>query len=177
GGGGRQQPVALLARALLQACPRLAAAPAQGAVGDAERARQPPDRARFGGGGRTQAVIDGDGDELRPALQAAAPARRQQQQRGRVGTAGDCENESGGASERTEQRLRLGGGDRSVSSGHAFVLARPPVSRSPMRAGICAAPRRATRRPPLSRPAGRATARGEAAHPAPWRWIRIWSRR
>src|SRR5215468_6967522 len=178
-GRRRKQPVARRARRLLQSAPRLLALPAYGAMGHAEPACKLLDRARLAGGGRPQAVVDRDRDELWPALERAAPARHQHQQRRRVGTAGDGEDESANAGERSKQRLRLGGGDRRriVSSGHASVLARPPASPRPTRAEICAGLLRATRRPPPSRRARQATVRGAEAHRAPWRWIRIWSRR
>src|SRR5262249_60179690 len=106
---------------------------AQGAMGHAEPACQLLDRARLGGGCAPQAVVDRDRDELWPALERAAPARHQRQQRRRIGTTGDGEDEGGNAGEGSKQRLRLGGGDRRriVTSGHASVLARPPAYTPP----------------------------------------------
>ena len=51
------------------------------------------DRERFAPRFRAQAMIDGDGDELRPALERLAPARGKHQERGRIGPAGDGKNE------------------------------------------------------------------------------------
>src|SRR5262245_39238395 len=148
-------------------------------MGHTEVARQLFDQARLAGGCGPQAMVDRDRDELWPALERAAPARHQHQQRRRIGAAGDGEDEGGNAGERSKQRLGLGGGDRRriVSSGHASVLARPPASPRPTRAEICARLLRATRRPPPSRRARQATVRGAEAHRAPWWWTRIWSRR
>src|SRR5262249_57802600 len=97
--------------------------------------------------------------EMWSALERAAPARHEHEQGGRIGTAGDGEDEGGNAGERSKQRLRLGGGDRRriVSSGHASVLARPPASPRSTRVEICARLLRATRRPPPSRRARQAT--------------------
>jgi hypothetical protein len=98
-------------------------------MGHAKCVRHPRYRARFAGGFAPKAVVDGDGEQPRAGFARLTPARRQQQQRGGIGTAGDGEDKSGSACERIKQRLRLGGGDRRriVSSGHASVLARHPA--------------------------------------------------
>jgi hypothetical protein len=54
-------------------------------------------------------MIDCQREKLRPAFQRRAPARRQDEQRRGIGTAGNGKNESGSVDEVGEQRFRFGG--------------------------------------------------------------------
>ena len=173
----REQPVALEPRRLLQPGRGLASAPAQRAVLDPERAGEPLHGERFAPRLGAQAVVDRDGDELRPALSRLAPARRENEQRGRVRPARDGENENRMVGEIGEQRSDVSGLERgcAVSSGHAFARARRLASRSWALSDTCGPPRRAWRRTFPSASWRPATARAAAAPPAPWRgWCAWW---
>jgi len=72
-----------------------------------EQTRQPLDLTRLARGLGTQAMIDSDGDETRPARQGAAPARRQPHQRDRIGAAGNREDDRGRGLPVREQTFRV----------------------------------------------------------------------
>src|SRR6185369_14159075 len=57
-----------------QACARFGAGPAQRAMGQIERLCETLDVARLARGLTPQAVVDGDGDQSRPARKRTAPA-------------------------------------------------------------------------------------------------------
>jgi len=126
----RPQAAGSAPRARLPAIRSPASCPPQRTVRWATPSRraQALDRARLTGGCAPQAVVDRDRDELRPALERAAPSRHQHQQRGRIGPPETAKTRAQNARERSKQPLRLGAEDRRrlVSSGHAFVLARHP---------------------------------------------------
>jgi hypothetical protein len=54
-------------------------------------------------------MIDGDCEQSRAPFQRRTPARRKDEQRGGIGTAGNGKNESGSVDEVGEQRFRFGG--------------------------------------------------------------------
>ena len=88
-----EQAVARRARRLLQAGRRLVAAPAQGAMRDAELARQPRHRRRLALGFLAQAVIDVTAISFGLRFERLAPARRQHHQRGGIRSAGNREHQ------------------------------------------------------------------------------------
>ena len=99
-----EQAVARLARALLQAARRLRAFPLKNAMADLEPGAERGDRLRLVGAFGSKPVIDRR--RLDPWL--AAPVRpfgRHQQQRRRIGAAGDGDQKRLGANKRGEQRV------------------------------------------------------------------------
>ena len=174
-----QQTVPRLARRLLYAS-RPACHRVQRTVrcGDAKRARK-----RLDGGAsclrfRPQAVIDGDGHQLRPARQRSAPARQQNQQRDRIRSAryGNQNRWKFGEVGKESSGFRVGDGLSALSTWHASVPARRSASRHWKRGDICARPRRAWRTPPPALRARQATGQAAPARPAPCRSTRTWSR-
>ena len=91
-----QEPITRETCRLLQAGFRLAAAPAQRAMGNSKTARQTPNLRGFVLGFRPQPVIDGNRKELGRALeplpQPLSPARSHDKQRRRIAAAGYGEN-------------------------------------------------------------------------------------
>ena len=100
-----------------------------------------------------QAMIDGDRDELRPAL--AAPSRQRAASTSSAVESGPPETartmDAGQIGKIGEQRLATSASVETrlalVSSGHASARARRPASRSRTRADTCGRPRRTWRRP------------------------------
>ena len=178
-GKGREQSITCDPRGLLQPGFRLLAAPAQSAVSHAQPARQTFHRACFGRRFRAQSMIDRHSDEGWSCFASSAPARRQDKKRSGVGASGDRQDEGRSPREWFKELVRLGRGNRLriLSSGHASVLARPPVLPRPTPAEICARPHPGRRRPLPSHRAPQAIGQVEAAHPAPADWLQIWSRR
>src|SRR5205823_13095301 len=118
----------------------LPALPDQSTMRNTHQARQPIDSTRRAPGFAPQPMVDSDCNEPRSALARLAPARGEHQESRGVRSTGYRKDKTGSIGEWSEQRLRLGGGDRRriVSSGHAFVLAQSPVSWLRKRVEICA---------------------------------------
>ena len=112
--GLRQQPIARRAGRGRQSRVRFGAGPAQRAVRQIERSCETLDVARLARGFGAQAVVDGDGDQSRPARQRAAPARRKPHQGERIGTAGDRQHDRRRGLPVREQILRLLHRDRGL---------------------------------------------------------------
>ena len=105
--GLRQQMVSRRPRRSGQSGFRLGAGPSHRAMRQFEAARQKLDGTRLGRGFRTQAMIDGDGEELRPARQSAAPADRKPHQGKGVRTAGDRKHDRRNSLPVREQTFRI----------------------------------------------------------------------
>ena len=100
---GAEQGVARRARKLLDSALGLGPGPFEAVMGQAEAPGERGDRLRLGGGARAQPMVDrGDGDR-RPAARGR-PARRQDQQCGRIGSAGHREQQALRRSQRRQQR-------------------------------------------------------------------------
>jgi hypothetical protein len=80
----------------------------QRAVANAKAARKPLHGARLANGLRSKPMIDSDREQSRAPFQRRTPARRKDEQRGGIGTAGNGKNESGSVDEVGEQRFRFG---------------------------------------------------------------------
>jgi len=118
---------------------------------------------------RPQAVVHRDGDELRPALARATPARGQHEQRRRIGTAGHRQDqEAAWRADRTASSPRRRRPAPHSSAADTLLLSLDAL----LHARGCA--REFTRTSPSDAQAAsfsrarRATARDEAAHRAPW---------
>ena len=94
-----------------------------------EAARDPRNRYRLTRCFRAEAVIDGNSEEFRTALEPLRPARRENEQRRRVRPAGNGKDQPRQNFKTTEQSARLTVGNGFVSSGHASVPGRRLASR------------------------------------------------